>query len=119
MLIFFLDWTNCSDKGRSGKVAIPKGSGGAKAGQPLTDPNLTVIAGDVTNAADVAKVFEAGSVDGVVVALGGKTSDVGDTSKFFLFAFLSSPKLSKKARENILEFLLLNYPIDCPICDQC
>ena len=58
MLIFFLDWTNFFDKGRSGKVAIPKGSGGAKAGQPLTDPNLTVIAGDVTNAADVAKVFD-------------------------------------------------------------
>ena len=25
--------------------------------------------------------------------------------------------LLKKARENILEFLLLNHPIDCPICD--
>lgn len=26
--------------------------------------------------------------------------------------------LIKKARENIMEFLLLNHPIDCPICDQ-
>ena len=26
--------------------------------------------------------------------------------------------LIKKVRENILEFLLLNHPIDCPICDQ-
>ena len=26
--------------------------------------------------------------------------------------------LLKKARENILEFLLLNHPLDCPICDQ-
>lgn len=26
--------------------------------------------------------------------------------------------LIKKARENILEFLLLNHPLDCPICDQ-
>ena len=26
--------------------------------------------------------------------------------------------LVKKARENILEFLLLNHPVDCPICDQ-
>jgi NADH dehydrogenase (ubiquinone) Fe-S protein 1 len=26
--------------------------------------------------------------------------------------------LIKKARENILEFLLLNHPVDCPICDQ-
>ena len=24
----------------------------------------------------------------------------------------------KKARENVLEFLLLNHPLDCPICDQ-
>lgn len=26
--------------------------------------------------------------------------------------------LIQKARENILEFLLLNHPLDCPICDQ-
>lgn len=26
--------------------------------------------------------------------------------------------LVKKARENILEFLLLNHPVDCPVCDQ-
>ena len=24
----------------------------------------------------------------------------------------------KKARENILELLLINHPLDCPICDQ-
>jgi len=24
----------------------------------------------------------------------------------------------QKARENVLEFLLLNHPLDCPICDQ-
>jgi NADH dehydrogenase (ubiquinone) Fe-S protein 1 len=24
----------------------------------------------------------------------------------------------KKARENVMEFLLLNHPLDCPICDQ-
>src|SRR5512141_783213 len=24
----------------------------------------------------------------------------------------------KKAREGVLEFLLINHPIDCPICDQ-
>merc|ERR1712150_166293 len=24
----------------------------------------------------------------------------------------------KKARENVLEFLLTNHPLDCPICDQ-
>ena len=31
--------------------------------------------------------------------------------------FFDSPVV-KKARENILEFLLLNHPLDCPICDQ-
>lgn len=31
--------------------------------------------------------------------------------------FIDSP-LVKKARENMLEFLLLNHPLDCPICDQ-
>ena len=61
-------------------LVIPKGSGGSKAGEPLTNPNLTLIGGDVTKMADVEKVFSAaGKVDGVVVALGGKTSDVGDT----------------------------------------
>ncbi|KAL7534946.1 hypothetical protein ACHAXR_006164 [Thalassiosira sp. AJA248-18] len=57
---------------------VPKGSGGAAADTPLSDPNLTLIGGDVTNAADVAKVFE-NDIDGVIVALGGKTSDVGDS----------------------------------------
>ncbi|XP_056007402.1 NADH-ubiquinone oxidoreductase 75 kDa subunit, mitochondrial-like isoform X2 [Ostrea edulis] len=26
--------------------------------------------------------------------------------------------LSKKAREGVMEFLLVNHPLDCPICDQ-
>ena len=37
------------------------------------------IGGDVTKKADVDKVFAAGKVDGVIVALGGKTADVGET----------------------------------------
>lgn len=31
---------------------------------------------------------------------------------------LSSSVLVKKAREGILEFILANHPLDCPICDQ-
>lgn len=62
------------------KLVIPKGSGGSKAGQPFSNSKLTVIAGDVTKPQDVDKVFAAApKVDGVIVALGGKTSDVGDT----------------------------------------
>lgn len=61
-------------------VVVPKGSGGAKAGQPLVSDNLTIIGGDVTKKADVDKVFNTGNkVDGVIIALGGKTADVGET----------------------------------------
>src|SRR5690554_6250111 len=31
--------------------------------------------------------------------------------------FTKSP-LVKKAREGVMEFLLINHPLDCPICDQ-
>jgi hypothetical protein len=30
----------------------------------------------------------------------------------------TNSSLIKKARENVLEFLLINHPLDCPICDQ-
>ncbi|NIM48738.1 MAG: 2Fe-2S iron-sulfur cluster binding domain-containing protein, partial [Gemmatimonadales bacterium] len=30
---------------------------------------------------------------------------------------IDSPE-AKKAREGVLEFLLINHPLDCPICDQ-
>ncbi|OEU18753.1 NAD(P)-binding protein [Fragilariopsis cylindrus CCMP1102] len=60
-------------------LKIPEGSGGDNAGKPLNEPNLTMIGGDVTNKDDVAKVFAGQDVDGVIIALGGKTSDVGET----------------------------------------
>src|SRR3954463_10321264 len=31
--------------------------------------------------------------------------------------FTRSPMV-KKAREGVMEFLLINHPLDCPICDQ-
>lgn len=31
--------------------------------------------------------------------------------------FTNSPEV-KKAREGVMEFLLINHPLDCPICDQ-
>jgi len=31
--------------------------------------------------------------------------------------FTNSPMV-KKAREGVMEFLLANHPLDCPICDQ-
>jgi len=61
------------------KCVIPQGSGGDKAGEKFNNENLTLIGGDVTKKEDVDKIFAAGKVDGVVIALGGKTKDVGDT----------------------------------------
>lgn len=61
------------------KLVVPMGSGGALAGQPLTNPNLKVIQGSVVNMGDVRAAFESDDIVGVVVALGGKTSDVGKT----------------------------------------
>lgn len=26
--------------------------------------------------------------------------------------------LTRKAREGVMEFILVNHPLDCPICDQ-
>jgi NADH-quinone oxidoreductase subunit G len=31
---------------------------------------------------------------------------------------LTRSKLTRKAREGVMEFLLINHPLDCPICDQ-
>jgi NADH-quinone oxidoreductase subunit G len=33
-------------------------------------------------------------------------------------AIITSSETVKKAREGVLEFLLINHPLDCPICDQ-
>src|SRR5271165_1078150 len=30
----------------------------------------------------------------------------------------TNTSLVKKAREGVMEFLLINHPLDCPICDQ-
>lgn len=48
----------------------------------------------------------------VSCALNAKSTFASNTE-----IFTNSP-LVKKARENIMEFLLLNHPLDCPICDQ-
>ena len=50
---------------------------GEAGGAPMTLDN--VVEGTVTSQADVDKVFEGQDVTGVVIALGGKTKDVGET----------------------------------------
>jgi len=60
------------------KMRQPPGTGGANEGAPISDPNLTVVRGNVSNPEDVAKVITKDTT-GVVVSLGGKTKDVGAT----------------------------------------
>ena len=31
---------------------------------------------------------------------------------------LTDSPMTKRAREGVMEFLLVNHPLDCPICDQ-
>jgi len=62
------------------KLLKPLGScGEAMATETLDSAELFKFKGSVTCADDVEKVFEKGDVEGVVIALGGKTKDVGDT----------------------------------------
>lgn len=61
----------------AGRLVVPPGSGGERAGQPLEGAGLKVVVGSATNQADVDEALEGAS--GVVVALGGKTKDVGPT----------------------------------------
>lgn len=61
------------------KVTKPAGSCGDSVDQPISDANLKIIGGDVTKQADVDSVFADGDITGVVVALGGKTADVGES----------------------------------------
>jgi len=63
----------------AGKLTVPPGSGGASAGNSISDKNLNIIIGDVRRQTDVDKVFEGQDISGVIVALGGKTKDVGPT----------------------------------------
>jgi NADH-quinone oxidoreductase subunit G len=44
--------------------------------------------------------------------------DLRPAAKGELPAVLTKSPMVKKAREGVMEFLLINHPLDCPICDQ-
>uniref|UniRef100_A0A7S0F645 NAD(P)-binding domain-containing protein n=1 Tax=Phaeocystis antarctica TaxID=33657 RepID=A0A7S0F645_9EUKA len=68
----------CLVRDRS-KLKAPRSAAGFSADAPFVSDKLTVKQGSVTSKADVDAVFEGQGVTGVVVALGGKTKDVGPT----------------------------------------
>ena len=45
----------------------------------------------------------------------GVSCSIGIADNMFI---LTNNKRVKEARESVLEFLLINHPLDCPICDQ-
>jgi NADH-quinone oxidoreductase subunit G len=52
-------------------------------------------------------------VSGVLKPVASCALPISDNMKIY-----TNSKLVKKAREGILEFILINHPLDCPICDQ-
>jgi NADH dehydrogenase/NADH:ubiquinone oxidoreductase subunit G len=52
-------------------------------------------------------------VSGILKPVASCALPISDNMKIF-----TNSKLVKKAREGILEFILINHPLDCPICDQ-
>jgi putative NADH-flavin reductase len=61
------------------KLKAPRSAAGFSADGPFVSEKLSVKQGSVTSKADVDAVFDRQGVTGVVVALGGKTKDVGPT----------------------------------------
>eukprot|EP00633_Aureoumbra_lagunensis_P001794 CAMPEP_0197288866 /NCGR_PEP_ID=MMETSP0890-20130614/6042_1 /TAXON_ID=44058 ORGANISM="Aureoumbra lagunensis, Strain CCMP1510" /NCGR_SAMPLE_ID=MMETSP0890 /ASSEMBLY_ACC=CAM_ASM_000533 /LENGTH=249 /DNA_ID=CAMNT_0042759885 /DNA_START=159 /DNA_END=908 /DNA_ORIENTATION=- len=62
------------------KLVTPLGSCGEDGANKIVEnDNLFKFKGDVTKLDDVEKIFETNDVTGVVISLGGKTSDVGKT----------------------------------------
>lgn len=63
------------------KLVVPVGSGGSNAGSRLIHESLITITGSVLDQAAVDKTFDVATscVRGVIVALGGRTKNVGPT----------------------------------------
>ena len=40
------------------------------------------------------------------------------TNIFAGWKIKTNSDFTRKAREGVMEFLLVNHPLDCPICDQ-
>lgn len=62
------------------KMLYPEGSGGVSAGKLIDDNKLKIIKGDVTDQNAVDRLFDSSDdITGVIVALGGRTKNVGPT----------------------------------------
>jgi NADH-quinone oxidoreductase chain G len=66
------------------------------------------------------KLFVAGNCRMCLVEIKNQPKLAASCAVFFsenMCVYTNSPVV-KRAKENVLEFLLINHPLDCPICDQ-
>nr|NP_066496.1 NADH dehydrogenase subunit 11 [Rhodomonas salina]AAG17767.1 NADH dehydrogenase subunit 11 [Rhodomonas salina] len=66
------------------------------------------------------KLFVAGNCRMCLVEIKNQPKLAASCAVFFnqgMSVYTNSPVV-KRAKENVLEFLLINHPLDCPICDQ-
>lgn len=66
------------------------------------------------------KLFVAGNCRMCLVEIKNQPKLAASCAVFFaenMSVYTNSP-IVKRAKENVLEFLLINHPLDCPICDQ-
>lgn len=66
------------------------------------------------------KLFIAGNCRMCLVEIGNSPKPQASCALPFLpnMSIFTNSALVRKAREGVMEFLLLNHPLDCPICDQ-
>lgn len=66
------------------------------------------------------KLFIAGNCRMCLVEVGNAPKPQASCALPFVpnMSIFTNSALVRKAREGVMEFLLLNHPLDCPICDQ-
>nr|YP_009476681.1 NADH dehydrogenase subunit 11 [Storeatula sp. CCMP1868]AVM81174.1 NADH dehydrogenase subunit 11 [Storeatula sp. CCMP1868] len=88
--------------------------------------NISVLEGCNQNGFEISrfcfheKLFVAGNCRMCLVEIKGQAKLSASCAVYFTegMHILTNSSVVKKARESILEFLLVNHPLDCPICDQ-
>jgi NADH-quinone oxidoreductase chain G len=88
--------------------------------------NISIIEGCNQNGFEISrfcfheKLFVAGNCRMCLVEIKNQAKLVASCGVFFTknMSVFTNSSIVKKSKENILEFLLINHPLDCPICDQ-
>jgi len=88
--------------------------------------NVSIIEGCNQNGFEISrfcfheKLFVAGNCRMCLVEIKNQPKLVASCAVFFTenMSVFTNSAIVKKAKESVLEFLLINHPLDCPVCDQ-